>query len=258
MSLLSSLIKSVFELDSPETKGRIGEIRTVKMLQWMSFCGREGLILQNVYVPKSDGTTTEIDVLFITTKGFFVIESKNYAGYIFGDEKSSKWTVTLYAGKDWMGRKTVEKHQFYNPVWQNETHIRFLKQYVNEDIQTVSIIAFSDRCELKSIHIERPNLAVCNRSALPGLMRELWNEIPDTLSKEHVQELYERVLPLTNADKAVKQMHIQSIQNRFDSTEFCPVCGGKLILRTAKKGANAGNQFYGCSTYPNCKYTKNL
>lgn len=38
----------------------------------------------------------------------------------------------------------------------------------------------------------------------------------------------------------------------------CPKCGGKLVLRTAKKGSNAGSQFYGCSNYPNCKYTKNL
>jgi len=26
-----------------------------------------------------------------------------------------------------------------------------------------------------------------------------------------------------------------------------------MILRTAKKGANAGNQFWGCSNYPACK-----
>ncbi len=39
---------------------------------------------------------------------------------------------------------------------------------------------------------------------------------------------------------------------------ICPKCGGKLVLRTAKKGANAGSQFYGCSNYPNCKYTRDL
>ncbi|MBR2748920.1 MAG: NERD domain-containing protein [Firmicutes bacterium] len=37
--------------------------------------------------------------LFITVKGIFVIEGKNYAGYIFGSEKNRNWTVTLYAGK---------------------------------------------------------------------------------------------------------------------------------------------------------------
>jgi hypothetical protein len=33
----------------------------------------------------------------------------------------------------------------------------------------------------------------------------------------------------------------------------CPKCGGKMVLRTVKSGANAGNQFWGCSQYPNCR-----
>lgn len=38
----------------------------------------------------------------------------------------------------------------------------------------------------------------------------------------------------------------------------CPECGKPMVLRTAKRGANAGNQFWGCSTYPACKGTRNL
>jgi restriction system protein len=33
----------------------------------------------------------------------------------------------------------------------------------------------------------------------------------------------------------------------------CPSCGSAMVRRTAKKGANAGSQFWGCSTYPKCK-----
>jgi tetratricopeptide (TPR) repeat protein len=33
----------------------------------------------------------------------------------------------------------------------------------------------------------------------------------------------------------------------------CPVCGSKTTLRTAKKGSNAGEQFYVCDRYPECK-----
>lgn len=33
----------------------------------------------------------------------------------------------------------------------------------------------------------------------------------------------------------------------------CPKCGSEMILRRAKKGANAGNQFWGCSNYPQCR-----
>ena len=40
------------------------------------------------------------------------------------------------------------------------------------------------------------------------------------------------------------------------STPVCPTCGSAMILRTAKKGSNVGNQFYGCSKYPACKGTR--
>jgi restriction system protein len=33
----------------------------------------------------------------------------------------------------------------------------------------------------------------------------------------------------------------------------CPLCGKAMALRTARKGARAGSQFWGCSGYPACK-----
>jgi restriction system protein len=38
----------------------------------------------------------------------------------------------------------------------------------------------------------------------------------------------------------------------------CPVCGSAMIRSEAKRGGNAGNTFWGCSTYPKCKGTTNL
>lgn len=119
------------------------------MLGRIAIWGYDGLMLQNVYIPKSNGEATKIDLLYITAKGIFVIESKNYSGYIFGSENNPKWTVTLYAGKTWYGKKMVRKHQFYNPIWQNRTHIKYLKKYLSdESLPTYSVIAFSERCQL--------------------------------------------------------------------------------------------------------------
>jgi predicted RNA-binding Zn-ribbon protein involved in translation (DUF1610 family)/very-short-patch-repair endonuclease len=38
-----------------------------------------------------------------------------------------------------------------------------------------------------------------------------------------------------------------------DSNPSCPKCGSKMILRTAKSGANVGGQFWGCSNFPRCR-----
>lgn len=36
----------------------------------------------------------------------------------------------------------------------------------------------------------------------------------------------------------------------------CPQCGSTMVLRTARKGSNAGSSFWGCSTFPRCKSTR--
>ena len=35
---------------------------------------------------------------------------------------------------------------------------------------------------------------------------------------------------------------------------LCPKCGASLVLRTAKKGNNVGEQFYGCIGFPKCRF----
>lgn len=39
-------------------------------------------------------------------------------------------------------------------------------------------------------------------------------------------------------------------------TPGCPSCGGRMILRTARRGRGAGRRFYGCARYPGCRGTR--
>jgi restriction system protein len=39
----------------------------------------------------------------------------------------------------------------------------------------------------------------------------------------------------------------------ISSAPTCPRCGGAMSLRTARKGGNAGGQFWGCQSYPKCR-----
>lgn len=43
-----------------------------------------------------------------------------------------------------------------------------------------------------------------------------------------------------------------------DSVPACPLCGKIMVVRTARTGANAGQSFWGCSAYPECKGTRKL
>ena len=40
------------------------------------------------------------------------------------------------------------------------------------------------------------------------------------------------------------------------STPTCPQCGGQMVLRTARRGARAGESFWGCKAYPSCRGTR--
>ncbi len=39
---------------------------------------------------------------------------------------------------------------------------------------------------------------------------------------------------------------------------LCPACGGKMVLRTTRKGKNVGQQFWGCSGYPKRRGTRDF
>ena len=46
------------------------------------------------------------------------------------------------------------------------------------------------------------------------------------------------------------------VKTTATSAPACPTCGLEMVLRTSRRGANAGNQFWGCSSYPSCKGTR--
>ncbi len=224
--------------------GKHGEDLTENKLKLVNLFGRGGVTLRNVYVPTDNDETTEIDLLYITQKGIFVLESKNYSGWIFGDEKQYQWTASL---------PNREKFHFYNPIKQNKNHIKWLGEFLQQEIPMFSLIVFSQRCELKKVIITDPNVKVFNRDMTYWVIRKIWESNPDVLTDEQVKEISDKLQVLTNADEAQKLAHVEKIQQKLLT---CPKCGSELVLRTARSGVNAGNQFYGCSNFPKCRYTK--
>ncbi len=73
-----------------------------------------------------------------------------------------------------------------------------------------------------------------------------------SLEKNFVEEggYSEQLAAARLAHRAKKKLD-QS--KRTELIPQCPHCGKEMVLRTAKSGKNAGNQFWGCSDYPDCK-----
>ena len=155
--------------------------------------------LSNIYVPYR-GKTSEIDVLLIHEKGIFVIESKNYSGWIFGNESYTNWTQCLKGGN---------KNQFYNPISQNKTHINALSNYLrlNRDC-FVSYIVFSERCELKAIPA---NYNIMKRNELLHYLSNDLNSREILFSNEQILNICKELYPLTQVTEQQKQEHIAKI-----------------------------------------------
>ena len=267
--------------------GFYGEYLTYKQLKSLEKIGARFLF--NVYLPKNDGKTTEIDIIMICPKGLFVFESKNYSGWIFGNENRDNWYQTLPKS-----RGTSHKERFFNPIIQNRSHIQHLRAFLGEQslLPMSSIIVFSNRCTLKNIQISSSDVYVIKCNNVISVVLSILNNIPiDILTEDTVTEIYNMLYPYTQVNESVKKEHINNFpsdtknqsayripapicpptdtsvvtelpitENKIANSQFlkCPICNGNLILRTTKRGKNTGKQFYGCSNFPMCRYTRNI
>ena len=183
--------------------GKYGEYLSYHYLRDYTNLG--GKFLFNTYLPMENNKTTEIDLILLYPFGIFVIESKNYSGWIFGNEKDKYWTQVLSTGK---GKS--EKKQFYNPIAQNKGHIRQLRKYIPEKIPIYSMIVFSERCELKNITTSSTNTKVIKRDQLRWNIDMIKLQFP--IEQEEIDRIYQQLYPYTKVTNEVKQQHIRQLE----------------------------------------------
>ena len=252
-------LRALLRLDAAVNKGIEGEEAVAAKLAEKGWFRVKGLCLRNLYLPVPEGTA-EIDLLYLTRKGIFVIESKNYTGWIFGREDEPEWSVSVYAGRSWLGRTKTETHALYNPIWQNAGHVRALEALVGEEVPLWPVVVFTGRCRLEDVEWDSEDVSVCKLEELPRVLRRTGRK---TLSQREVRALYGRLEPYTRASWGQKRAHVRQVR-RIEREQVrgrlgrCPWCGGALVLRTARQGVYAGRQFYGCSNYPSCRYTRDV
>lgn len=220
-------------------KGWFGE-KMASVGMWAFLDKQVYLRIHDLTVPSPNGTT-QIDHVLVSSYGIFVVETKNYAGWIFGDPTQAKWTQVLYG----------KKSSFQNPLRQNYRHIKCLSDYLGlpED-RFHSIVFFIGESTFKT-----PMPANVVNERLAGHIGSYRQMI---LSPEEVSSTFQRLQQLKAEPGHTRAAHLDSLKTRHNSSTTCPKCGAPLVTRTARKGVNAGNQFLGCTQYPKCRFTKAL
>jgi hypothetical protein len=86
---------------------------------------------------------TQIDHILVSPFGVFVLETKNYSGWIFGTAEDSRWTVS-YAG----GRS---KKSFLNPLLQNRTHVEAVQKWFGlSPSEVIGLVIFVGEAKFKT------------------------------------------------------------------------------------------------------------
>lgn len=281
-------------LKSPWVKGWIGETMvkiSAKLYLPQALYHR----IHNVTLTTPDGST-QIDHIFVSQFGVFVVETKHMKGWIFGSEKQATWTQKIF-------RQTFK---FQNPLRQNYKHVKTLEAMLPIPAECIhSVIAFTGDCTFKTPmpdnvrqnagwvrfiqSFKAPVLNAAQVQEVVTIVQTL--RLPESrkTSREHVQRLKARKAPAVQVhpdshakpaperpkekrEPTLDQAHQEAVpvvlaqtaptllskpdggqQAAAPSGEPCVKCGAEMVQRTAKKGPYAGQKFWGCSTFPQCK-----
>lgn len=217
-------------------RGRVGEAQVNSKLNPFFFGKVNHKQINNLILLDAYGNSHEIDHVEIRSNGIFVIETKNYSGWIFGSEKQQRWTQTLFN----------QKNQFLNPIIQNESHIYHINKVLKNKYKINSLIVFTQN---NANRIDAPY--VINLSSMKTYLKKFDNGV--RLTDTEIDSIYSTLISSANKSITTTQHanRVKTTQRKLEEG-ICPRCGGRLKKRNGKYGI-----FHGCSNYPKCKFTIN-
>lgn len=116
---------------SPSFKGEAGEAEVARIAK--RFLPEQSYkAFHNIYLASGRGIT-QVDHIFVSQFGVFVVETKNMTGWIFGNERDRQWTQKIFQ----------HTNRFQNPLRQNYGHMRVVASVARVPMRSVhSVVAF--------------------------------------------------------------------------------------------------------------------
>ena len=250
------------------------------------------VVLHDIYIETNNGLGAQIDFVVICSKLIFIIECKNLFGNIEIDSKGNfirtieidgkKQKEGIYSPitqnehhmsvfKEW---RSEDKNVIWGAALRETFHLFYKSLVVLANPRTVINDRFAKkevkeqvlRCDQLIRIIKTLN---SESKGLPSGKKEML-EIAENILKGNIEERkdyfvkYQDILTRAKTNtvntKEPKERCINDTE--MEQTEskslICPKCGSKLVLRTAKKGTNVGQKFYGCANFPKCRYVSNI
>ena len=209
-------IKSTF-------KGFLGET-VINVAMWLKLDKNIYHRLNGITLPRANGGSTQIDHIIVSVYGIFVIETKNYKGWIYGSEKQKQWTQAFPNGS---------KFKFQNPLRQNYLHIKTLADLLGLELSYFhSMVAFIGECELKT-RDELPEHVLTG-----GMVSYVKKKQDEILTEDEVKSIVEQINSnkfskswRTNREHKAYLKDKHSLSNKQPSSNSTD----KTIAKTASK-----------------------
>jgi hypothetical protein len=117
-----------------------GEALLSRVVQ-ASFKGPDYHLMNHVTLELIDGTT-QVDHILVSRFGVFVVETKDYKGWIFADANQANWTQVLFRFR----------FKFQNPIFQNSRHVRAVRGLLDflPPSAIKSVVVFTGEAEFKT------------------------------------------------------------------------------------------------------------
>lgn len=234
-------VLSIFR--APWFKGLVGEA-LVKFAARLRLPANTYHPIHNLTLPTPEGST-QIDHVFVSRFGIFVVETKNMKGWIYGGANQPQWTQKLFK----------KSYKFQNPLRQNYKHVKALEGILDLPADTIqSVVVFAGESTFKT---QMP----ANVTKGGGYIRYIKSFSTPVLSDEQVEVAAAQIQSHRLAPtRETHRQHVQQLRERSEpaAKRACPKCGNAMVLRTAKRGENAGTKFWGCSAYPRCRAVQDV
>lgn len=152
-------------------------------------------LMNHVTIQLDDGST-QVDHILVSRRGVFVIETKDFNGWIFANAADATWTQVLFR----------KKFKFQNPILQNYRHVRAVQSLLDflppESIK--SVVVFTGNTEFKTARPE----GVVTIDQVVEYLRQYTEEI---ISRNRLQFCVGR---LETARQAIsRQTDVEHVQN---------------------------------------------
>ena len=181
-------------LNSPTMKGKRGEKEIARIIEKLADKYNAKVI--NDVIIGVDSKSSQIDHIVIHKSGIYVIETKNYEGRIYGNETNKYWTQVLAYGNS--------KNKLYNPVMQNDVHIKRLKLLLDFYKHFHTLVVFVKG----NIEYVESNNVYTPKTLKKYIVFNMQNEY---LAKEEIDRIYTKINEYKlNPTKTLKE-HIDSI-----------------------------------------------